>query len=151
MFLSSISSAIPRSGWELTRAALQISTDWRFWQELRGERSTPPLLSPGDTPGAYDRYGFRVPLIVVSPWAKPNYVSNVVQDHTSITAFIERKWNLPAMTFRDANAQAMTDYFDFSNPAFLKPPPLAKAPALAPGLAACHAQGLNPPLPPGVG
>jgi phospholipase C len=113
--------------------------------------STPPLLNPGDTPGAYDRYGFRVPLIVVSPWAKPNYVSNVVQDHTSITAFIERKWNLPAMTFRDANAQPMTDYFDFSKPAFEKPPALAKAPALAPGLAACHAQGLNPPLPAGVG
>jgi phospholipase C len=90
-------------------------------------------------------------MIVVSPWAKPNYVSNVVQDHTSITAFIERKWNLPAMTFRDANAQPMTDYFDFSKPAFLKPPALHKAPALAPGLAACHAQGLNPPLPPGVG
>ena len=113
--------------------------------------STPPLLNPGDTPGAYDRYGFRVPMIVVSPWAKPNYVSNVVQDHTSITAFIERKWNLPAMTFRDANAQPMTDYFDFSKPAFLKPPALHNAPALAPGLAACHAQGLNPPLPPGVG
>jgi phospholipase C len=77
-------------------------------------------------------------------------VSNVVQDHTSITAFIERKWNLPAMTFRDANAQPMTDYFDFSKPAFLKPPALHKAPALAPGLVACHAQGLNPPLPPGV-
>ena len=112
--------------------------------------STPPLLQPGDTPGAYDRYGFRVPMIVVSPWAKPNYVSSVVQDHTSITAFIERKWNLPAMTFRDANAQPMTDYFDFSKPAFLKPPALHKAPALAPGLVACHAQGLNPPLPPGV-
>ena len=30
---------------------------------------------------------------------------------------MERKWNLPAMTFRDANAQPMTDYFDFSKPA----------------------------------
>jgi phospholipase C len=113
--------------------------------------STPPMLSAGDIPGAYDRYGFRVPTIVVSPWAKPNYVSNVVQDHTSILAFMERKWNLPAMTFRDANAQPMTDYFDFSKPAFRKPPALHKAPALAPGLAACHRQGLTPPLPPGVG
>jgi phospholipase C len=113
--------------------------------------STPPLLSPGDMPGAYDRYGFRVPTLVVSPWARPNYVSNFVQDHTSILAFMERKWNLPAMTFRDANAQPMTDYFNFSKPAFLKPPALHKAPALAPGLAACHRQGLHPPLPPGVG
>jgi phospholipase C len=109
--------------------------------------STPPMLSPRDRPGAYDRYGFRVPLLVVSPWAKPNYVSNVVQDHTSILAFIERKWNLPAMTHRDANAHPMTDYFDFSRPAFAEPPVLHPGPALADGIAECHARGLNPPLP----
>jgi phospholipase C len=107
----------------------------------------PPNLAPGDLPGGYDRYGFRVPTIVVSPYARPAYVSNVVQDHTSITAFIERKWNLPAMTFRDANAAPMTDYFDFSRPAFAKPPPLAAAPPLGPGLAECRAHGQSPPLP----
>jgi phospholipase C len=102
----------------------------------------PPLA-----PGAFDRLGFRVPTIVVSPWARANYVSNVVQDHTSITAFIEQKWNLPAMTFRDANAHPMTDYFDFRAPTFATPPKLAAAPGLAHGLAECHAAGLNPPLP----
>jgi phospholipase C len=108
-----------------------------------------PTLAPGDLPGTYNRYGFRVPLIVVSPWARRNYVSHVTQDLTSITAFIERKWNLPAMTFRDANASPMTDYFNFTAPAFAKPPRLAAAPGLGPGLAKCHAQGLNPPLPSG--
>jgi phospholipase C len=112
--------------------------------------SIPPMLAPGDLPGAYDRYGFRVPLIVVSPWARRNYVSHVVQDLTSITAFIERKWNLPAMTFRDANAAPMTDYFDFRAPSFRKPPRLAAAPPLGPGLVKCKAQGLTPPLPPGT-
>jgi phospholipase C len=107
--------------------------------------SIAPILESGDLPGAFDRYGFRVPLIVVSPWARRGYVSRVVQDHTSVLAFIERKWNLPAMTLRDANAQPMTDYFNFRKPAFLKPPKLAAAPALAPGLAKCHAAGLNPP------
>jgi hypothetical protein len=53
------------------------------------------------------------------------------------------------MTFRDANAHPMTDYFDFKRAAFHKPPMLAAAPPLGPGLAACHAQGLNPPLPGG--
>ena len=109
-----------------------------------------PILGPGDVPGSYDRYGFRVPLFVVSPWARANYVSNIVQDHTSVLAFVERKWNLPAMTFRDANAHPMTDYFDFRKPTFAKPPALAAAPALAPGLADCHAHGLKPPLPAGV-
>jgi phospholipase C len=107
----------------------------------------PPQLSATDTPGAFDRYGFRVPMIVVSPWARPRYVSRVVQDHTSMTAFIERKWNLPAMTFRDANARPMTDYFDFREPAFSTPPKLAAAPSLAPGLRECRAAGLSPPLP----
>jgi phospholipase C len=108
--------------------------------------SIAPMLEPGDVPAAFDRYGFRVPLIVISPWAKRRYVSRVVHDHTSISAFVERKWNLPAMTFRDANAHPMTDYFDFRRPAALEPPKLAKAPRLGPGLVACHAAGLNPPL-----
>jgi phospholipase C len=108
--------------------------------------SIPPDLTPDDVPGAFDRYGFRVPTIVISPWAKPHYVSRVVHDHTSITAFIERKWNLPAMTLRDANAHPMTNYFNFHKPHFLEPPKLAKAPKLGPGLAKCHAAGLSPPL-----
>jgi phospholipase C len=113
--------------------------------------SIKPLTKPGDAPGGYDRYGFRVPLMVVSPWARANYVSHLTQDHTSITAFIERKWNLPAMTYRDANAQQMTDYFDFRHAAFLKPPRLAPAPALAPGLAKCRAAGItDTPLPAGT-
>ena len=112
--------------------------------------SIPPILTSTDVPGAFNRYGFRVPLMVVSPWAKANYVSRVVQDHTSVLAFIERKWNLPAMTLRDANAHPMTDYFNFRHAAFATPPKLAAAPSLGPGLAKCHAAGLNPPLSGGV-
>jgi len=96
-------------------------------------------------PGGYDRYGFRVPLLVISPWARAKYVSTITQDHTSILAFIERKWNLPALTFRDANAHPLTDYFDFASPAFAKPPKLAAAPAMKPGLELCKAAGLTPP------
>jgi phospholipase C len=108
--------------------------------------STPPLLVAGEVPGAFDRYGFRVPLVVASPYARRGYVSRVVQDHTSILKFIERKWNIGALTFRDANAHDMTDYFDFRRkPAFLHPPHLAAAPAFGPGLDRCHALGLRPP------
>ena len=107
-----------------------------------------PLLQPGDVPGAFDRYGFRVPLIVVSPWARRNYVSSVVQDLTSITRFIETKWNLGAMTFRDANAANMSDYFNFHRAHFRHPPPLAPLEDTAPGLQACAAHGQHPPLPP---
>jgi len=82
----------------------------------------------------------------VSPFAKKNYVSHQVQDLTSILRFIERKWNIGALTFRDANAHDMTDYFDFKRkPAFLHPPHLAGAPAFGPGLDKCRALGLRPP------
>ena len=66
--------------------------------------------------GAYGRYGFRVPFIAVSPWAKPHYVSHMTYDHTSILKFIETKFNLPALTRRDANANGLADLFDFKRP-----------------------------------
>ncbi len=64
--------------------------------------------------GGFDRYGVRVPLIVVSPYAKRNYVGHDVYDHTSIVRFVESLFNLPALTNRDANANPLIDMFDFS-------------------------------------
>ncbi len=91
----------------------------------------PPDLGPGDLPGGYDRYGFRVPAVIVSPYAKRGYVSSVVRDHTAILKLVERKWNLGALTYRDAAADDLLDCLDFENPpAFLEPPKLP-APALA--------------------
>ncbi|HEY7015454.1 MAG TPA: alkaline phosphatase family protein [Streptosporangiaceae bacterium] len=112
----------------------------------------PPALAPDDIPpdvpagqSAYDgfrRYGFRVPCAVVSPWARPDYVSHRVFDHTSICALVEAKWNLPAMTYRDANARNMLDLLDLRRPAFLRPPRLAP-PLLAtdPAALACSTTG----------
>ncbi|HVT78869.1 MAG TPA: alkaline phosphatase family protein, partial [Acidimicrobiales bacterium] len=77
------------------------------------------------TSGLYDRYGFRVPAVVVSPYAKPDLVSSTVFDHTSALKLIEEKWNLPPLTKRDAAADAPWDMLDFnSEPAFLDPPSL---------------------------
>jgi phospholipase C len=99
----------------------------------------PPAVGAGDTYGdLYSWTGFRVPTVVVSPWARRNYVSHTVYDHTSILRLIETKWNLPALSNRDANANAMLDCFDFSRPAFLTPPTLAAAPPPT-GAAACVA------------
>ncbi len=82
----------------------------------------PPSLQPGDPPGGYDMYGPRVPAIVVSPYSKPGGVTNVVHDHTSILATIETKWNLPALTSRDANAATVVDFLNLADPALLHPP-----------------------------
>jgi phospholipase C len=92
--------------------------------------SIPPNLEAGDSPGGYDLYGPRVPGIVASPYSKPNAVTNVVHDHTSVLATIEAKWNLPALTYRDANARTVADFLDLkSAPALLDPPTISKPPA----------------------
>jgi phospholipase C len=84
--------------------------------------SIPPALGPGDVPGGYDLYGPRVPGIVASPYSKPNGVTNKLYDHTSALATIEKKWNLPALTYRDANAGTVEDFLDLGEPALLEPP-----------------------------
>ena len=85
----------------------------------------PPDLPPGSLPGGFDRYGFRVPSGVISPYARPHYVSHTVYDHTSVLKTVERKWNLPALTRRDANASDVLAMVDLTaKPAFLKPPSL---------------------------
>jgi phospholipase C len=103
--------------------------------------SVPPAVAPGDAPGSFDRYGFRVPSGIVSPYAKKDYVSHVVHDHTSILKLIETKWNLPVLTDRDAAADDLLDSVDLqASPAFLTPPKLVAA--VDPGLAAgCLATG----------
>lgn len=66
--------------------------------------------------------GYRIPLVVVSPYAKKNYVDHTVADSTAILKFIETRWNLPPLSKRDAAQIDMTEFFDFDNPAWLTPP-----------------------------
>jgi phospholipase C len=103
----------------------------------------PPMLQPGDVPAAFDRYGIRVPAVVVSPYARSHFVSGVVHDHTSILRFIETRFGLPALTNRDANADPMLEFFDFSHAAFAQPPTLPPAPIDAAQAARCAATPAN--------
>lgn len=79
-------------------------------------------------PGDFDRYGPRVPFIMASPWVKPHYVSHHPSDFTSILKFIEKRFDLPSLTRRDAAAHDLLDMFDFSKPASLNPPALPDQP-----------------------
>jgi phospholipase C len=62
-----------------------------------------------------DRWGpgTRVPAIVVSPFAKKHYVDHTIYDTTSLLAFIERRWNLRPIASRDAQANDLTNAFEF--------------------------------------
>jgi phospholipase C len=107
--------------------------------------TTAPFIDPAtDRPGGFDRYGFRVPAVIVSPYARKRYVSHEVHDHTSVLKLLETKWNLPALTYRDANASNLLDSLDLDarRPAFLEPPVLAAAP----GRTAC-VEGQPGPIP----
>lgn len=106
---------------------------WRMLKEADGGKVGDKLL-----PRTYDRLGFRVPTVIVSPYAKKSYVSSRdgphdgppdghgerVYDHTSILKLVERKWNLSSLTRRDAAAQDFLDALDFESGAFLDPPRL---------------------------
>jgi phospholipase C len=82
-----------------------------------------PKLQAGES-GDYGMYGVRVPAVVVSPYSKPGGVSDVLCDHASVLATIEHKWNLPALTNRDANAATVMDFLDPEAAPLLNPAPL---------------------------
>ena len=110
-----------------------------------------PVLASGESAyNGFAQYGFRVPCAVISPWARPGYVSHQVFDHASICALAESKWNLPAMTRRDANAAPMLDLLDLSRPAFATAPKLDKPLVdTDPGSLACLVTGPGTIPPPG--
>jgi phospholipase C len=78
-------------------------------------------------PPTDDNFGLgpRVPLIIISPYAKPNHISHTQYEASSVLKFIEEKFNLPALSGRDANANDTLDSFDFNQKLI---PPLVLTP-----------------------
>lgn len=88
-----------------------------------------PNISSTDKPGDFNQSGFRVPMIVISPWVRPSFVSHTTRDSTSILRLIEDTFHATPLTLRDANADDMMEFFDFSSgPRLLTPPPLPAQP-----------------------
>ena len=88
-----------------------------------------PMLRPGDKASDFFQTGLRVPMIVISPWVKPSFVSHTTRDYTSILRLIEDTFNAKPLTVRDANADNMMEFFDFTaGPRLLTPPPLPTQP-----------------------
>jgi phospholipase C len=58
--------------------------------------------------------GFRVPLLMVSPFAKHGYVDHTLSDHTSLMKFVERTFGLLPLTQRDATSSGLTDALSFN-------------------------------------
>jgi len=77
--------------------------DWGGWYD-----HVPPKIV-----NSYE-YGFRVPLIVVSPYAKAGYISHATHDFGSILKFVEKTYGLASLGYADAPADDFSDCFDFT-------------------------------------
>jgi phospholipase C len=101
-WVAAIVNAIGNSPYWADTAVVITWDDWGGWYD-----HVAPAVQ-----NAYE-YGFRVPLIVVSPYAKSAYVSHVKHDFGSILHFIETTFALPTLGYADARADDLSDCFDF--------------------------------------
>jgi len=97
-----INSLMDSSAWR-SSAFLLAYDDWGGWYD----HVTPPRV---DNFG----YGFRVPAILVSPYAREGFIDSTTLDFTSILRFIEQNWGLRPLTRRDATANSIGSGFDFA-------------------------------------
>ncbi len=102
-WVASVVNAIGNSPYWANTAIFIAWDDWGGWYD----HVAPPIKN------SYE-YGFRVPLIVVSPYAKAAYVSHTVHHFGSILKYIEENFNLSSLGFADADADDMSDCFDYN-------------------------------------
>ncbi len=91
-----------RPDWNSTAVFLTWDEDGGFYDHV----PPPQVDALGD--------GFRVPFLLISPYARRGWIDSDVLDHTSMLKFIATNWGLPALTAREANASAMLDAFTFN-------------------------------------
>ena len=81
-----------------------------FWDHVK-----PPVVEKeAGVFGQVMRYGYRIPCLVISPYAKKGYVSHTLYSHMSVLRTIERLFDVSPLSERDAAANDLLDCFDFS-------------------------------------
>jgi phospholipase C len=102
-WVTSVVDAIGQSKYWSSTAIFVTWDDWGGWYD----HVKPPV---------YNSYelGFRVPLIVISPYAKNGYVSHAQHEFGSILKFTEETFGLPSMNTTDARADDLSDCFNYA-------------------------------------
>ncbi len=102
-FVKSIIQELMRSSSWDSSAFMLAYDDWGGWYDHV-------------TPIQVDQFGYgpRVPVILVSPYAKSGYIDHSVLDFTSMLKFIELNWNIAPLAGRDTNANNFLSAFDFN-------------------------------------
>ena len=106
-WVASIVNAIGNSSYWANTAIIITWDDWGGWYD----HVPPTVINDGVSWGSGYVYGFRVPLIVVSPYAKTAYVSHVTHDFGSILKLIETTFHLTSLGYADAAADDLADCF----------------------------------------
>lgn len=80
-----------------------------IWDSSGGwyDHVPPPQVDPGQG------FGMRVPMLVISPFAKKNYISHVQMDDVSILRFIQETFGLPSLNARNGQSNDLSDMFSF--------------------------------------
>jgi phospholipase C len=108
-FLSRIYRAVTTSrNWARTVLIINFDEWGGFFDHV------PPPPAP-DVDPRYTLRGFRVPCLVISPYARRRYIAHGIYDHTSILKMIEWRWNLKPLSVRDASANNIANVLDFNH------------------------------------
>ncbi len=120
-FLNLVYTAITRSpAWQNTMLMINYDEWGGFFEHV--PPPTAPIPEADQLAGNSDGLlGFRVPSLVVSPFARREYVAHDVYDHTSVLKLIEWRWDLAPLTVRDAGANNLAEMLDFSRPRLAAP------------------------------
>jgi phospholipase C len=109
-FLSRVYDAVTSSpAWPRTLLVVTFDEWGGFFDHVR------PSFAP-DVSRIYSLRGFRVPAVLISPFARRGHVDHGVYDHTSILKLIEWRFGLPALSVRDAHARNLAAALDFAHP-----------------------------------
>ncbi|WP_274652596.1 alkaline phosphatase family protein [Paenibacillus humicola] len=110
--VQTINAIMNSDDWKDTAIVVTYDESGGYW-----DHAAPPQIKPG--PDGLAGAGPRIPALVISPYAKRNYISHTQYDTTSILKFIEWNWGVSALNNRDASVNNITDMFDFNHPDFL--------------------------------
>jgi phospholipase C len=113
-WVTKVINAIGTSPYWNNTAIVLLWDDWGGWYD-----NAPPAQIN------YTSLGFRVPIVVISPFARPGYISNTHYNFGSILKLIEQTFGLGSLGTTDSTATSMEDVFDFNQtPNKFKPAPL---------------------------
>jgi phospholipase C len=102
-WVAQVVNAVGESQYWKSTAVIVVWDDWGgFYDHVK-----PPQVD-------YQGLGFRVPLIVISPYAKHGYISHTRYEFGSILKFIEQNWQLGSLHATDSHANSIADMFDFA-------------------------------------